>query len=136
MPLLNCTAIVMQRCCMGAASPFNSHCRSVVTAYGRNKGEHRKLFLQTFPRAPFYEQKYSRSSTGRAPRSKSDGPSPRDGSVLRTRSKLPSRDRASPNYQLSESSSLVPSLLGCFPNRHIVIRRVEFRSISAPCAVL
>src|SRR6476660_5169958 len=53
---------------------------------------------------------------GRAPRWKSGGPSPRDGSVLRRRSELPSRDRAPALIGLSSAQ---PAL--SFPDRHVIV---------------
>ena len=59
---------------------------------------------------------------GRAPRWKSGGPSPRDGSVLRRRSELPSRDRAPALIGLSSAQ---PAL--SFPDRHVIVTdRTQF----------
>jgi hypothetical protein len=57
-----------------------------------------QIILQILCLPAFYQQKCSRFLQGRAHYSKSDGPSPRDGSMLRTRSKLSSRDQPPINF--------------------------------------
>lgn len=49
----------------------------------------------------------------------SDGPSPRDGSVLHMRRELPSRDRVSGHFlALKSGGPLLRGLLQSFPHRH------------------
>lgn len=71
---------------------------------------------------------------------KSDGPSPRDGSVLRksfNRSALPSRDRVPITSTSSlKSSTPSPSLLWHLPDREIVVRRARLSSVKHPSDVL